>query len=103
MLGSKDAVGFLEALSPVVSQVVTTEPMSPRALPAIELARLASEVLGAERVTIGGDLMSALEEAIGLADSSGEYGGVGIIVTGSVVLVGETIRLLSDPDSQGVK
>ena len=102
MLGSKDAVGFLEALSPVVSQVVITEPMSPRALPAIELARLASEVLGAERVTIGGDLMSALEEAIGLADSSGEYGGVGVIVTGSVVLVGETIRLLSDPDSQGV-
>ena len=103
MLGSKDAVGFLEALSPVVSQVVITEPMSPRALPAVELARLASEVLGAERVTIGGDLMSALEEAIGLADSSGEYGGVGIIVTGSVVLVGDTIRLLSDPDSQGVK
>ena len=103
MLGSKDAVGFLEALSPVVSQVVVTEPMSPRALPAIELARLSSEVLGDERVTIGGDLMSALEEAIGLADSSGEYGGVGIIVTGSVVLVGDTIRLLSDPDSQGVK
>ena len=102
MLGSKDAVGFLEALSPVVSQVVITEPMSPRALPAIELARLASEVLGGERVTIGGDLASALEEAIGLADSSGEYGGVGVIVTGSVVLVGDTIRLLSDPDSQGV-
>ena len=103
MLHSKDAVGFLEALSPVVSQVVITEPISPRALPAVELARLASEVLGGERVTIGGDLASALEEAIGLADSSGEYGGVGVIVTGSVVLVGETIRLLSDPDSQGVK
>ena len=102
MLHSKDAVGFLEALSPVVSQVVITEPISPRALPAVELARLASEVLGGERVTIGGDLASALEEAIGLADSSGEYGGVGVIVTGSVVLVGETIRLLSDPDSQGV-
>ncbi|HBK39530.1 MAG TPA: dihydrofolate synthase [Actinobacteria bacterium] len=102
MLHSKDAVGFLEALSPVVSQVVITEPISPRALPAVELARLASEVLGGERVTIGGDLASALEEAIGLADSSGEYGGVGVIVTGSVVLVGETRRLLSDPDSQGV-
>ena len=102
MLHSKDAVGFLEALSPVVSQVVITEPISPRALPAVELARLAPEVLGGERVTIGGDLASALEEAIGLADSSGEYGGVGVIVTGSVVLVGETIRLLSDPDSQGV-
>ena len=102
MLHSKDAVGFLEALSPVVSQVVITEPISPRALPAVELARLASEVLGGERVTIGGDVASALEEAIGLADSSGEYGGVGVIVTGSVVLVGDTIRLLSDPDSQGV-
>ena len=102
MLHNKDAVGFLEALSPVVSQVVITEPISPRALPAGELGRLASEVLGGERVTIGGDLASALEEAIGLADSSGEYGGVGIIVTGSVVLVGDTIRLLSDPDSQGV-
>ena len=103
MLGNKDAVGFLEELSPVVSQVVITEPSSPRALPAVELARLASEVLGGERVTIGGDLMSALEEAIALADSSGEYGGVGVVVTGSVVLVGDTIRLLSDPDSQGVK
>ena len=102
MLHSKDAVGFLEALSPVVSQVVITEPISPRALPAVELARLASEVLGGERVTIGGDLASALEEAIGLADSSGEYGGVGVIVTGSVVLVGDTIRLLADSDSQGV-
>ena len=103
MLGNKDAIGFLEALSPVVSQVVITEPSSPRALPAVELARLASEVLGGERVTTCGDLMSALEEAIGLADSSGEYGGVGVIVTGSVVLVGDTIRLLSDPDSHRVK
>jgi dihydrofolate synthase/folylpolyglutamate synthase len=44
-----------------------------------------------------------LEEAIGLADSSGEYGGVGVVVTGSVVLVGDTIRLIRDLDKEKVK
>jgi dihydrofolate synthase/folylpolyglutamate synthase len=103
MLMKKDALGFLEALSPVVSQVVITEPNSPRAMPASELARLAIEVLGGERVILGGDLMSSLEEAMGLADSSGEYGGVGVVVTGSVVLVGDAIRLLADTTANGVK
>jgi dihydrofolate synthase/folylpolyglutamate synthase len=103
MLMKKDAVGFLEALSPVVSQVVITEPDSPRALPASELARLAIEVLGGDRVILGGDLMTSLEEAIGLADSSGEYGGVGVVVTGSVVLVGDAIRLLAGTDTKGEK
>ncbi len=103
MLAKKDAVGFLEALSPVLSQVIITEPNSPRALPASELARLATEVLGGDRVILGGDLMASLEEAIGLADSSGEYGGVGVVVTGSVVLVGEAIRLLVGTESKGVK
>lgn len=103
MLAKKDAVGFLEALSPVLSQVIITEPNSPRALPASELARLATEVLGGDRVILGGDLMTSLEEAIGLADSSGEYGGVGVVVTGSVVLVGDAIRLLASTDTKGVK
>ena len=103
MLMKKDALGFLEALSPVGSQVVITEPISPRALPASELARLAIEVLGGDRVILGGDLMTSLEEAIGLADSSGEYGGVGVVVTGSVVLVGDAIRLLADTDAKKVK
>ena len=100
MLMKKDALGFLEALSPVVSQVVITEPNSPRALSASELARLAIEVLGGDRVILGGDLMTSLEEAIGLADSSGEYGGVGVVVTGSVVLVGDAIRLLANTDAK---
>ncbi len=103
MLAKKDAVGFLEALSPVLSQVIITEPNSPRALPASELARLATEVLGGDRVILGGDLMTSLEEAIGLADSSGEYGGVGVVVTGSVVLVGDAIRLLTDTVTKKVK
>lgn len=103
MLAKKDAVGFLEALSPVLSQVIITEPNSPRALPASELARLATEVLGGDRVILGGDLMTSLEEAIGLADSSGEYGGVGVVVTGSVVLVGDAIRLLASTDTKGMK
>jgi dihydrofolate synthase/folylpolyglutamate synthase len=103
MLGGKDAVGFLEALAPVVSQVIITEPNSSRALPASDLARLATEVLGGDRVILGGDLMASLEEAIGLADSSGEYGGVGVVVTGSVILVGDAIRLLSDLDKKRVK
>jgi dihydrofolate synthase/folylpolyglutamate synthase len=64
---------------------------------------LATEVLGGDRVILGGDLMTSLEEAMWLADSSGEYGGVGVVVTGSVVLVGDTIRLLSATDTKKVK
>ena len=94
MLADKDARGLLEALEAVVDQVVVTQSTSPRALPADELAAVAVEVLGADRVSVAPRLPDAIEEAIALAEEEGALGGSGVVVTGSVVTVGQARVLL---------
>ena len=102
VLADKDAAGVLAALEPCLDRVVVTEPSSPRALPADDLAALAEEVFGADRVFVEPDLPDALDRATALAEESGEYGGSGILVTGSVVLVGDVRRMLGrDSTSAG--
>jgi dihydrofolate synthase/folylpolyglutamate synthase len=92
VLDDKDAAGLLEALEPVVSSVVVTVNGSPRALPAPELAAVASEVLGDARVQVAARLDDALELAVAEAEADGLGGGV--LVTGSIVTVGEARHLL---------
>lgn len=92
ILSDKDAVGFIETLAPVIDHFVITEPQSPRALPAEKLARIAREVLGDNNVSVEVVPANALDHAIALADQSGEYSGMGVVATGSVVLVGDIIR-----------
>jgi dihydrofolate synthase/folylpolyglutamate synthase len=96
VLGDKDAIGLLELLEPVVARLVVTQNSSPRALPAIELSRLAIEVFGEDRVTVASDMPDAIEEAVVQAeeDSSGELSGVGVLITGSVVTVADARKLL---------
>ena len=85
---------MLEALEPVVDEVVVTMSSSPRALPADELAVVAVDVFGADRVSVAPRLPDAIDEAVGLADQDGALGGAGVVVTGSVVTVGEARTLL---------
>lgn len=94
VLADKDAIGVLTALESCLDRVVITEPSSPRSLPADDLAVLAQEVFGSDRVFVEPELPDALDRAIGLAEESGEYGGAGVLVTGSVVLVGDARRLM---------
>ncbi|AEB46786.1 FolC bifunctional protein [Micromonospora maris AB-18-032] len=95
-LADKDAASMLELLEPVVDQVVVTRNSSPRALPADELAALAAEVFGPDRVEVAEEMPDAIEAAVALAeeDVPGELAGVGVIVTGSVVTVADARRLL---------
>lgn len=58
-----------------------------------DLAAVAVEVFGAERVQVEPRLDDALEAAITLAEEEGEFSGAGVLVTGSVITVGEA-RLL---------
>lgn len=98
MLEGKDVRGFLRALEPLVSEVVVTQTHSPRAIPVEELALLAEEILGPDRVSTADSLTEAMEMAIDLigmaspVDDSAETGtatgGEGIVVTGSVVTAG---------------
>lgn len=95
ILGEKDAQGVLIALEPVLDHVVVTTPTSVRALPAEDLAVIACDIFGEERVWIEPKLADALDRAVTLAEEVNDYGGAGVLVTGSVVLVGEAKRLMT--------
>jgi dihydrofolate synthase/folylpolyglutamate synthase len=96
VMADKDAAGLLTELEPVVDHVIAVDVPSPRSLPADELATLAGEVLGPDRVTIARTLVDAYEQAVALLDEAGTPGG-GIVVTGSVVLAGAARDRLSPP------
>jgi len=94
VLAGKDVRGILEALEPVLSAVVVTTNSSPRALPVDELAAVAVDVFGADRVEVAVRLDDALDAGVRLAEEEGAMGGAGVLVTGSVVTVGDSRRLL---------
>jgi dihydrofolate synthase/folylpolyglutamate synthase len=98
VLRDKDAAGLLEALSPVVAEVVVTQNGSPRALDADTLGTVAVDVLGSDRVEVVPSLVDAIERAVELAESGAPTGGAGVLVTGSVVTVAEARRLVHGGD-----
>jgi dihydrofolate synthase/folylpolyglutamate synthase len=93
-LADKDVRSMLELLEPAVATVVVTENGSPRALPADALRAIAEDVFGEDRVLVEDRLDDALDTAIALADAESEYGGAGVLVTGSVVTAGAARGLL---------
>lgn len=95
ILGEKDAQGMLLALESVLDHIVVTTPASPRAMRAEDLAVVASDIFGEERVWIEAKLADALDRAVTLAEEVNDYGGAGVLVTGSVVLAGEAKRLMA--------
>ncbi|HVX68666.1 MAG TPA: folylpolyglutamate synthase/dihydrofolate synthase family protein [Mycobacteriales bacterium] len=94
MLDDKDAEGLLAELEPVISEVVVTTNSSPRSLPAAALAEIAVEVFGEDRVQLVERLDDAIEAAVSAAEAEGVLGGSGVLVTGSIVTVGEARHLL---------
>ena len=97
VMAEKDAHGILDALEPVVSDIVVTRNSSPRAMPLEELNQLAISVFGEDRVVAETDLETAVETAIALVETSDDpeepLAGGGVLVTGSVVTVGEARTL----------
>ncbi|MCW5251692.1 bifunctional tetrahydrofolate synthase/dihydrofolate synthase [Streptomyces sp. SHP 1-2] len=90
----KDVRGLLEAFEPVFAEIVVTRNSSHRAMDVDALAAVAVEVFGEERVQVEPRLPDALEAAITLAEEEGEFSGGGVLVTGSVITVGEARLLL---------
>ena len=94
-MADKDVRGMLEALEPVLAEVVVTQSTSGRAMPADELAAIAVEVFGADRVEVA----PRLDDAHRRGDRAGRGGGRtsaarGVLVTGSIITVGEARTLL---------
>jgi dihydrofolate synthase/folylpolyglutamate synthase len=98
VMADKDHEGLLAALEPHLAQVICTQNATDRALPAEQLAETAVEVFGEDRVVVVPRLADAIDRAAALAEADEAYGSPlgsgGVLVTGSVVTVGEARQLL---------
>ena len=104
----KDADGVLEELEPALEQVVVTTNSSPRAMPAAELAELAMDYFGEDRVLVAERLDEAIDLAVSLADAAdaeaaaaGRPGSAAVLITGSVVTAGDAQLLLAPASAVG--
>jgi len=93
VVAGKDAAGIVRALAGTVRQFVVTQSDSDRSLPADELAALAVGVVGADRVVVETDVRTALSTARDLADETEGDAPGGVVVTGSITLVGDVLAL----------
>ncbi|MBA8825375.1 dihydrofolate synthase/folylpolyglutamate synthase [Saccharopolyspora lacisalsi] len=93
IMGDKDARGILSELEPVVEELVITRNSSSRSMDPDELAGVASELFGQERIVVEARLDDAVETAIGMAEETSDPNesitGGGVVITGSVVTAGE--------------
>lgn len=94
VMADKDVRGILAPFEPVLAEIVVTEVASSRAMPVDDLASIAVELFGADRVVVVPRLDDALDTAVGLAEEEGAMGGAGVLVTGSIYTVAEARTLL---------
>jgi dihydrofolate synthase/folylpolyglutamate synthase len=89
VLGDKDAEGIFKELEPIVDHVIVTQSSSERAMASSEVEKIASSVFGVDRVFEVQDLFQAIDKAISDSVRPLSEATVGIIITGSVVTVGQ--------------
>ena len=96
ILADKDAEGILRELEPVVSRIVVTENKSERALSKEKLFEIAQKVFGPERTFMESDLRSAITYSMEQATLLNQVseGANAVLVTGSVVTVGEAKKIV---------
>ena len=95
VLNDKDARELLSALDESIHDFVITQSSSVRALPAAELGELATEIFGAERVTVAEDFRDALAIAQGKLPK-GEN--TAVVVSGSITLVGDVLAFVQEQE-----
>ncbi|MBA2739656.1 MAG: dihydrofolate synthase [Nocardioidaceae bacterium] len=102
VMSDKDVEQMLAAFEPVLAEIVCTQGSTARAMPADEVGEVAEHMFGADRVHVASRLDDALDVAAGLAEAGGSFGeslgSGGVLVTGSVVTVGEARTLLGVSD-----
>ena len=91
----KNVRGILLALEPIMNEIIVTANSSPRAMKLSDLEKLANEVFGKDRVTAIETLGAAIDQAIKDAKRPLSDDSVGVLITGSVVTVGESRALIN--------
>jgi dihydrofolate synthase/folylpolyglutamate synthase len=89
LMADKDALGILEALEPVMNQIIVTTNYSERSMKVSDLNKLAMQVFGADRVFAEETLQAAIDRAVKDAIRPLSDESLAILITGSVVTVGE--------------
>ena len=95
--GDKDVPGILAELEPLLTDIVVTSNSSDRSMDPEQVAELAVEIFGEDRVQSAPRLDDAIEAAVALADEAVAEtgpGSGGVLVTGSVITAGDARRLL---------
>jgi dihydrofolate synthase/folylpolyglutamate synthase len=100
-MGDKDIHGILLELEQVMDSVIVTRNSSSRSSPVEKLEKIAIEIFGSDRVFSDESLEKALERAIKDTVRPLSEDSVGILVTGSVVTVGEARSYLRSKFSKG--
>ena len=97
VMRDKDARGILAELEPVIDEVVVTVSSSARAMDINDLAEAARDVFGEARLRVQRRLPDAIEAAIASAAEGAtdpdRISGAGVVITGSVAMVGEARTL----------
>ena len=89
LMADKDALGILQALEPVMNLVIVTTNSSERSMKVADLSKLATQVFGADRVFAEDTLQAAIDRAVKDAVRPLSDESLAILITGSVVTVGE--------------
>lgn len=88
---------FAEELGDLIRDVVVTQSSSPRAISAEDLVRFAVEAgFPADQVQVAERLDTAIETSVQLAEATGDLAS-GVLITGSITVVGEARTLLVRP------
>ena len=93
-MGDKDVEGALVELEKVMDSVIVTKNSSPRSMPVADVEAIASKIFGADRVFSAETLEAAIEKAIKDSVRPLSEDTLGILITGSVVTVGEARTLV---------
>jgi dihydrofolate synthase/folylpolyglutamate synthase len=89
LMADKDVLGILHELEPILNQIIVTTNSSERSMSVADLNKLATQVFGADRVFAEETLPAAIDRAIKDANRPLSDESLAILITGSVVTVGE--------------
>jgi dihydrofolate synthase/folylpolyglutamate synthase len=96
----KDIEGILKELEPVFNSIIVTASTSTRAMPAADVQRIADRIFGPDRVRKIEHLEDAVKGAITDSRNPLSDESIGIVVTGSVVTVGQARAVLKRLSSE---
>ena len=88
-MGDKDVQGALVEFEKVMDSIIVTKNSSSRSMPVAEIEKIATSIFGADRVFAADNLEEAIEKAIKDSVRPLSEDTLGILITGSVVTVGE--------------